>query len=331
MPPLRVFTWHVHGNYLWYLSRVPVEWYVPVAPGRPPGYGGRSHSFPWPENVHEVGVDDVKDVDVDCVLFQAHDHWLTDQYRVLSEEQRRLPRIFLEHDPPREQPTETHHPVDDADVLIVHVTHFNDLMWNNRDSPTMVIEHGVEVPSHARASHRLGRGIVVVNNIRQRGRRLGYDVFRDCRSQVPLVLVGMDSLDAGGLGEIPNADLPGFVAEYRFFFNPIRYTSLGLAILESMQVGLPVIGLATTELVTVVQDGVHGYLSTNVNTLVDRMHALLADPRLAAELGENARAYARRRFGIDRFVDDWHRTLRAVVDSGSAQASAATGLAQSRP
>ena len=141
----------------------------------------------------------------------------------------------------------------------------------------------------------------------------------------------MDSLDAGGLGEIPNADLPGFVAEYRFFFNPIRYTSLGLAILESMQVGLPVIGLATTELVTVVQDGVHGYLSTNVNTLVDRMHALLADPRLAAELGENARAYARRRFGIDRFVDDWHRTLRAVVDSGSAQASAATGLAQSRP
>jgi Glycosyl transferases group 1 len=325
---LRVFTWHVHGNYLWYLSRVPVEWYVPVAPGRPAGYGGRTHSFPWPDNLHEVPVDDVRDLDIDCVLFQSHGHWLADQYRVLSERQRRLPRVFLEHDPPREQPTETRHPVDDREVLIVHVTHFNKLMWNNGESPTTVIEHGVDVPAHVRATYSLPRGIVVVNNIKQRGRRLGYDVFLDCRSRVPLDLVGMESLDAGGLGEIPNADLPGFVAEYRFFFNPIRYTSLGLAILESMQAGLPVIGLATTELVTVVQDGVHGYVDTDVEVLVDRMRALLDDPRLAAELGENARVYARKRFGIDRFAADWHRTLHAVAGSGAARSQLCQQLAR---
>ena len=34
MRPLRVFTWHVHGNYLYYLSQANAEFYLPVKPGR---------------------------------------------------------------------------------------------------------------------------------------------------------------------------------------------------------------------------------------------------------------------------------------------------------
>ena len=33
MRPLRVLTWHVHGNYLLYLSQAHVEFYLPVKPG----------------------------------------------------------------------------------------------------------------------------------------------------------------------------------------------------------------------------------------------------------------------------------------------------------
>ena len=54
---LRILTWHVHGNYLWYLSHVPHDFFLPVKPGRPPGYGGRGATFPWPTNVHEVAAE----------------------------------------------------------------------------------------------------------------------------------------------------------------------------------------------------------------------------------------------------------------------------------
>ena len=32
--------------------------------------------------------------------------------------------------------------------------------------------------------------------------------------------------ELGGIGEVPNPALPNFLSHYRFFFNPIRYTSL---------------------------------------------------------------------------------------------------------
>src|SRR5690606_32622387 len=97
-------------------------------------------------------------------LYQHTENYLTDQYKLLSAKQRRLPRIYLEHDPPRQHPTDTIHPVDDTNVLVVHVTHFNKLMWNNRGVPTIVIEHGIVEP-RVRYSGTLEKGIVVINNL----------------------------------------------------------------------------------------------------------------------------------------------------------------------
>ncbi len=171
MRPLRILTWHVHGNYLYYLSHAGHEFYLPVLPGRHEGHGGRGDSFPWTDNVIDVPADAVKTMDFDCILFQSRKNYCEDQYAILSEEQQRLPRIYVEHDPPREHPTDTRHPVDDPDVLIVHVTHFNNLMWDSGRTPTRVIEHGVIIPDNVRYTGDLARGLVVINNLRSRGRR----------------------------------------------------------------------------------------------------------------------------------------------------------------
>ncbi len=98
-----------------------------------------------------------------------------------------------------------------------------------------------------------------MNNLARRGRRLGADVFERVRQEVPLDLVGMDATSLGGLGEVPPTELAAFEARYRFFFNPIRYTSLGLAVIEAMMLGMPIIGLATTEMATAIENGVSGY------------------------------------------------------------------------
>lgn len=310
---LKILTWHTHGSYLYYLSQAPHDFYVLSKPGRPPGYGGRYGQFPWGDNVFDMPIDQVKDAQFDCILFQDDHQYLEDQYLYLSEAQRRLPKIYLEHDCPRENPTEQRHPVDDPEMLLVHVTHFNALMWDNGRTPACVIEHGVVVPEDVRWRGDRMRGLVVVNNLATRGRRLGGDVFRHVGERVPLDLVGMGAEALGGLGEVAHAQLPDFAAQYRFFFNPIRYTSLGLSVLEAMMIGMPVVALATTELASVIDNGVNGYADTHVNKLIDHMQALLADPVLARRLGDNARATARERFGIERFARDWDHTLRAFA------------------
>jgi hypothetical protein len=314
MSRLRVFTWHVHGSYLYYLAHARHDFFLPVKPGRPEGYGGRTAgSFPWPDNVREVAVADVPALDLDCVLFQSRRNYLEDQFEILSPAQRRRPRVYLEHDPPREHATDTRHVVDDPDVLLVHVTAFNALMWDSGRTPTRVIDHGVVVPDGVRYTGELDRGLTVVNGLRARGRRLGADVFETVRRRVPVDLVGLRSEELGGLGEVPHDRLPAFAARYRFFFNPIRYTSLGLAVCEAMMIGMPVIGLATTEMVTVVENGVSGHLATDPQRLVDRMDELLRDPREARRLGDGARRRARERFGIERFARDWEHTFASVA------------------
>lgn len=322
---MKVLTWHVHGSYLYYLAHAPHEFYVPVRPGRPEGYGGRTPGFSWPSNLHEVPAEAVPTLPIDCVLFQSRRNYLEDQHVILSEAQRRLPQIYLEHDPPREHPTDTRHVVDDPDVLLVHVTSFNDLMWDSGRTPTLVIEHGVTVPDGVEYRGDLARGLVVVNGLARRGRRLGVDLFTRLREQVPLDLVGMLSEDLGGLGEVSHAELPAFESRYRFFFNPIRYTSLGLAVCEAMMLGLPIVGLATTEMPAVVENGVAGFVDTEPARLAERMRALLEDAELARRLGAGARRIARERFDIRRFARDWDRAIAEVAGRGRLHAVPAPG------
>ena len=310
---LKILTWHTHGSYLYYLTQAPHDFYVMSKPHRPPGYGGRCGHIPWGDNVIDMPVSDVKDHEFDLILFQDDDQYLKDQHVYLSEAQRRLPKIYIEHDTPREHPTDMRHPVEDPSILLVHVTPFNELMWDNGRTPTRVVEHGVIVPRGVSYRGDLDRGLVVINNIATRGRRLGHDVFRQAREKVALDLVGMGALDAGGVGEIEHAKLPAFAAQYRFFFNPIRYSSLGLAVIEAMMIGMPIVGLATTEMATVIDNGVSGYINTDVDILISRMQEMLSDPAHARRLGEGARRYALDRFHIDRFVRDWNDAFHTVT------------------
>jgi hypothetical protein len=300
---LRILTWHVHGSYLDSLVRTGHEFFLPVLPD---GTGARG-DWNWPDTVHEVPVDEVRRLDVDAVLYQHLQNW-RDAPAILSERQLSGPRLYVEHDPPQKHPTDTRHPVDDPTVLLVQVTAFNDLMWDPGRTPTRVIEHGVPRPD-ARYIGDRDRGIVVVNNLRSRGRRLGLDVFERARREIPLDLVGMDAASLGGLGEIKRDDLPAAEAHYRFFFHPIRYTSFGMAVCEAMMVGLPIVALATTEMPTVIENGVSGILDTDVGRLIDAMRSLIADPGLAREIGARGREIALERFSLERFTREWNRAF----------------------
>lgn len=313
MRRLKILIWHIHGSYLNTLARIHHDWYLPVTPERGTGYGGRGRSFDLPSYMREVPAQQVRDLDLDLVIYQTPRNYFEDHYAILSPEQQRLPKIYLEHNTPRPHPTNSRHPVDDPNVLLVHVTNYNRLMWDSGNTPTVVIEHSVAIDPMVQYQGQRAQGITVVNGMQRRPRIAGYDIFLRARQQVPLEAVGMETEAFGGLGDIFYRHLHRQIAEYRFLFSPMRYTSLPLAVVEAMTIGMPVLALATTELPTVIENGVHGYISCDVMFLIEQMQMLCSNLELARHLGANAQRRAQERFGLNRFIHDWNEVFTRVT------------------
>jgi hypothetical protein len=309
MRRLNILVWHIHGSYLDALTSIEHNWYLPVKEGH---YGGRRWSSP--DYVREVPWDEVRNLDLDLIIFQSPRNYQKDQFEILTPEQRALPRIYLEHNTPRPHPVDTRHIVDDPSVLLVHVTQFNRLMWDNNGVPTAVVEHSVSIDPEARYRGTRARGITMVNGPQHRPRIAGLDLFFEARKQVPLDICGMETEEIGGLGDIKYFRLHRVLAEYRFLYSPMRYTSLPLAVIEAMTIGMPVVALATTELPTVIEDGVNGFISCDPGVLVRRMRWLIDHPYEAARMGAAARRTAEARFSLDRFARDWNAAFERAIE-----------------
>ena len=72
---LRILTWHVHGNYLYYLSQVPHDFYLVADPQGPAGRAGRVGSLPWGDNVHDAPSATLRSMSFDAVLYQSRTAW----------------------------------------------------------------------------------------------------------------------------------------------------------------------------------------------------------------------------------------------------------------
>lgn len=326
MKRLKILIWHIHGSYLNALGRIEHDWFLPVKPGCPEGYGGRGRTFDMPPWAREVPAERVRELDLDLIVYQTPRNLFEDGPEILSSRQRSLPSIYLEHNTPRPGPVDARHPAAGMRLLLVHVTHYNRLMWDNGSTPTMVVEHSVAIDPDIRYDGSLAAGISVVNNMQRRPRISGFDLFLEARQSIPLKAAGMGTEEFGGLGDIPYRDLHRTIARYRFLYSPMRYTSLPLAVIEAMTIGMPVVALATTELPTVIEDGRSGFVSCDPQLLIDRMRRLLSDAALARRLGECARETARARFGLDRFARDWNAAFERAIAFGGPDESATGDL-----
>jgi hypothetical protein len=222
-----------------------------------------------------------------------------------------VPAVYLEHNTPPDAVGAHPHALADQDAIpVVHVTHANALFWDTGRARTTVVEHGVVDPG-LRYTGELARAAVVVNDPVRRGRAVGTDLLERFRSAGPVDLFGMRSEPLGGT-DLPQHALHVEMARRRVYVHTARWTSLGLSLLEAMHLGIPVVALATTEVPRAVPR-VCGVVSTDVDALVRAVRELLTDRDAAAELGRRGREHARRRYGLERFLDDWDRLLKEVV------------------
>jgi glycosyltransferase involved in cell wall biosynthesis len=210
---------------------------------------------------------------------------------------------------------------DQAQVPIAHVTHFNSLFWDCGSAPTAVIEHGVVDPG-LRYTGELPHAAVVTNDPVRRMRFVGTDLYATFASVAPLDVFGMrvDQLpEALGLGErlrayedLTQERMHAEVARRRVYLHTTRWTSLGLSLIESMHLGMPVVVLATTEASRAVPAAA-GVVSADVQELRQALRTLVAEPERAREMGRAARATALERYGLKRFLDDWDALIERVA------------------
>jgi hypothetical protein len=319
---VRVLLWHVHGSWTTAFVQGKHTYFVPTTDDRGPWGRGRADTYPWPDTVIEVAPEQLSTLDVDLVVLQRPEEWELAQRWLGRRPGRDLPAVYVEHNTPKGDVPNTRHPMADRDELtLVHVTHFNALMWHNGGTRFTVIEHGIPDPGH-RYTGELERLGVAINEPVRRWRVTGTDLLPRFAAVAPLDVYGIGTASLSEQVPVTAYDDPTQewmheqLARRRAYLHPMRWTSLGLSLLEAMSLGMPVVALATTEAVEAVPPDA-GVLSTNVDVLVDAARWLIDEPADAKRLGDRARAVAQARYGLDRFLSDWDRLLMEVSPCAS--------------
>ncbi len=310
---MRILLWHVHGSWTTAFVQGRHEYLVPVVPDRGPEGRGRAQTWSWPASVVEMPPERLARAPVDVVILQRpEDEALATRWLGGRRPGREVPAVWLEHNAPQGRIAEMRHPAADRpELTVVHVTHFNALFWDTGAAPTRVIEHGVVDPG-AHYTGELPRAAVVVNEPGRRGRVTGTDLLPALGRDVPIDVFGIGAGALGGIESLPQARLHAAMARRRVYLHSVRWTSLGLSLIEAMHLAMPIVALATTEIPEAVPPEA-GVISTRVDVLGEALRALVDDPEQARVMGKAARAYALARYGLGRFLADWDALLTEVT------------------
>jgi hypothetical protein len=319
---MRVLLWHVHGSWTTSFVQGSHEYVVPVNQERDDDGRGRARTWDWPDSVSEVPLEQLRTVQPDVVVLQRPRDLCLVRDHLGLDPGSRLPAVYVEHNTPRGDLADARHPLAHrSDIPVVHVTPFNQAMWDNGSAPTTVIEHGLVDPGHLWTG-ALPRAAVAINEPVRRGRITGTDLVPKLARIAPVDLFGMGAsaavasfgagTDVSAHDDLPQSELHRAMAARRVYLHTARWTSLGLALVEAMHLGMPVVAFGATDVWEAVPPGA-GVVSTRLGVLQAALREFVADPAAAREVGGAARRHALAQFGLARFLDDWDRLLKEVT------------------
>ena len=316
---MRVLLWYAHGSYVNALVRGNHQYLVCAAD--PFGGGPPIPTSPWPESVTVVGVEELRADPPDVVVIQRLEEIDCCRSLLGFEPGRDRPAIFCEHNVPRHDIPSAAHPLADRNRwLIVHVTGVNALLWDCGRTRTKTIGHGIPDPA-ARYVGDLGRAAFVVNEPVRRGRVVGTDLLPIVAPRVGVDVFGIDGdrliaarpeADLRFGGNLSQAELWDAVAQDRVYLHLVRWTSLGLSLIEAMLMAMPVAVLAMTEAASLPPE--IGVVSSDPDRLRRRVEELIDDPDGARRCGLLAREVALERFSLAAFLRNWDEAYEQAVE-----------------
>lgn len=208
-------------------------------------------------------------------------------------------------------------------------------------SKITVVHNGIDVDRFEQSTAaREGEVPVLVGTVGHLAPIKGQDVFVRAaalisarRRGVKFVIIGEDkspemsnrrsleSLIAElGLHEIVSMpgwrdDMPAALSSLTMFVSAARSEPFGLAIVEAMASGLPVIAAASEGALEILEDGFSGKLVAldDADGLAQAINDLLDNPLERSRLGRNAQHVARERFSLARMASDTERVYGEVL------------------
>ncbi len=116
-------------------------------------------------------------------------------------------------------------------------------------------------------------------------------------------------------------DMPAVLSSLTLFVSAARSEPFGLAIVEAMAAGLPVVATASEGATEIIEDGVSGKLvaADNPEALAQAIDELLDDLDERSRLGRNALLAARERYSLDRMASDTEQVYREVLDRDTVE------------
>lgn len=199
----------------------------------------------------------------------------------------------------------------------------------------VVVPNGIDVDRYAAPRPRLFPGRPVVGAVGrfspEKGHRVLVEAFARVRAVFPearLILVGYGGEEselrqaAARAGLADAVIFPGerdsseVLPSFDLFVQPSLYESQGLAILEAMAAGRPVIATDVGGVRDVVRDGETGLLvpPKDPGALAAALVELAKAPERAGALAARARAEVRERFSVNRMVASYAQLYRCLAN-----------------
>ena len=315
-----LLVWHDHGSWMESFVAGPHRYVIPLNPvndAEARGLCGRK----WPR-AQEVPVNKLRDEDIDLVVLQRPEErdlaarWLGRRPGV------DIPAVYVEHNTPRPFAVDSVHPVAGRDdIPLIHVTDFNQLMWDNGVAPTQVIAHAMADPGYLYTGE-IPAAATMINEPLRRWRTVGADLLAELGAHTPIDVWGIDTValndarrasQVRGKGDIAAPRLLRQVARRRVYLHTARWTSLGMSLVEAMYLGMPVVAVAST-MAPLMVPAEAGVVNADVKTLAYALEGFVTDLPAARAAGKAARDFAMARFALDRFLAEWEGVINECCE-----------------
>ena len=207
-------------------------------------------------------------------------------------------------------------------------------------SKITVVHNGIDTDRFDRSANRSSELPITVGTVGHLAPIKGQDVFVRAaalisarRQGVHFVVIGEDKspqmsyrrslenlINELGVSEIVTMqgwrdDMPAVLSSLTLFVSAARSEPFGLAIVEAMAAGLPIVAAASEGALEIIEDGLSGKLIPidDAEALAKAIDDLLDDPQECSRLGHNALIAARQRYSLARMASDTEQVYREVL------------------